>query len=402
MYFICCIFIFGFVAESKGLKSLFTHRDSLRRSLEPCCDVDHSLECHDVDVDPEALHDKEDISFNGVVLKFANLIPPHGQVYKTEKGDEAVISYNNKTNSIIGTLKTFDGRSYAIEKCRDRYIFEEFDLPSFPSDDESGHDHFEMQSLREVHVNASSSSSPSGEQRTYSIMIYYTPEFAEVTPNIDDFIDQVIAETNQGYVNSLMPITIEKLCSEQTTFHDSDDAMGLFDKFGAMKASYDAIRNTADGAALLSIRMKMCGLAIGASYDTGLTFSLIKKSCALGYYSFGHEIAHNLGAEHDPRYSNNLNFPDGHGHLIERGGHYMGLRTILAYSSPGHQMRVNYYSNPKVNHPYTKTPTGVEGLSDNASVLMRNIDRLASLGNETASCKDMLQDSSTDPTSNNN
>ena len=64
---------------------MFTHRDSLSRSLEPCCDVDHSLECHDVDVDPEALHDKDDISFNGVVLKFTNLIPPHGQVYKTEK-----------------------------------------------------------------------------------------------------------------------------------------------------------------------------------------------------------------------------------------------------------------------------------------------------------------------------
>ena len=74
----------------EGLKNVFTYRDSLSRSLEPCCDVDHSLECHDVDVDPEALHDKEDISFNGVVLKFANLIPPHGQVYKTEKVADSI------------------------------------------------------------------------------------------------------------------------------------------------------------------------------------------------------------------------------------------------------------------------------------------------------------------------
>ena len=74
----------------EGLKNVFTYRDSLSRSLEPCCDVDHSLECHDVDVDPEALHDKEDISFNGVVLKFANLISPHGQVYKTEKVADSI------------------------------------------------------------------------------------------------------------------------------------------------------------------------------------------------------------------------------------------------------------------------------------------------------------------------
>ena len=47
--------------------------------------MDHSLDCHDVDVDPEVLHDKEDISFNGVVLKFSNMIPPHGQVYKSKK-----------------------------------------------------------------------------------------------------------------------------------------------------------------------------------------------------------------------------------------------------------------------------------------------------------------------------
>ena len=301
-----------------------------------------------------------------------------------------MISYNNKTNSIIGTLKTCDGRSFALEKCRDRYIFEEFDVPSFPSDDESGSDHFEVEGLREIHPKVNVSSPPD-KQRTYSIMIYYTPEFLEVTPNIDDFIDQVIAETNQGYVNSLIPITIEKLCSEQTPFHDSDDKMALFDQFAHFKGSYEALRNTADAATLFSVRMKNCGIAITASFERGLTFSMIKKSCALGYYSFGHEIAHNLGAEHDPKYSNNLHFPQGHGHLIERGGHYMGLRTILAYSSPGHQMRVNYYSNPRVNHPRTKTPTGVEGLSDNASVLMRNIDSLASLGNETASCKDMLQ-----------
>ena len=48
----------------------------------------------------------------------------------------------------------------------------------------------------------------------------------------------------------------------------------------------------------------------------GNMFSIVKKSCALGYYSFGHEIAHNLGALHNPEVSNNNVFPEGHGHLI--------------------------------------------------------------------------------------
>merc|ERR1719460_3158498 len=88
------------------------------------------------------------------------MIPPHGQVYKSEKGDEAVISYNNKTNSIIGTLKTFDGRSFALEKCRDKYIFEEFDVPSFPSDDEFETDYFEVESLRTPPIYNYTMSSP--------------------------------------------------------------------------------------------------------------------------------------------------------------------------------------------------------------------------------------------------
>ena len=265
-------------------------------------------------------------------------------------------------------------------------------MPSFPSDDEFETDYFELESLRTPTLPSNYTMSfPPGKQRTYSIMIYYTPEFAEVTPNIDDFFDQVIAETNQGYAQSLIPITIEKLCSEQTPFNDSDNAMALFDKFAHFKGSYEALRNTADVATLFSVKMKNCGIAIIASFDKGLTFSMVKKSCALGYYSFGHEIGHTLGAEHDPKYSNNLRFPEGHGHLIDIGDWYYGMRTILAYSSPGHQLRVNYYSNPKVMHPQTGTPTGVEGLSDNASVLLRNIDRLASWGNETASCKDKLQ-----------
>ena len=44
---------------------------------------------------------------------------------------------------------------------------------------------------------------------TYSIMIWYTPEFKELFASEDDldlFIDLVFEETNQGYINSLMPV----------------------------------------------------------------------------------------------------------------------------------------------------------------------------------------------------
>ena len=41
-------------------------------------------------------------------------------------------------------------------------------------------------------------------------MVYYTPEFAAATDNIEEFIDKMIVETNQGYINSKLPITVTK------------------------------------------------------------------------------------------------------------------------------------------------------------------------------------------------
>ena len=119
--------------SSRELFSLSTR--SWSRSTQPCCDQ-HTLSCHDVDVDPESLLSDESISINGLELKFSNTIPPHGRTYKTEHGDEAVISYNKDTGNIFGTLKTIDGKSFALEKCGDGYIFEEFDLHAFPAEEE--------------------------------------------------------------------------------------------------------------------------------------------------------------------------------------------------------------------------------------------------------------------------
>ena len=107
-----------------------------KRGLEPCCDHTHVLSCVDVEVDPESLL-YDHISINNVTLAFSNLIPPHAATYKTEAGDEAIISYNEENGSITGltgTLHTADGHAFALEKCGNSYIFEEFDIDSFPED----------------------------------------------------------------------------------------------------------------------------------------------------------------------------------------------------------------------------------------------------------------------------
>ena len=117
------------------------------------------------------------------------------------------------------------------------------------------------------------------------------------------------------------------------------------------------------------------------------TIRIYLQSCALGYYSFGHELGHNFGAQHNKETNHEAFLPYGRGHLIQQGGSASeGYRTILAYNYPGHRTRVNYYSNPAVNLPLTWTPTGVADQADNARVFRENIATFAEIGDESAYC----------------
>ena len=228
-------------------------------------------------------------------------------------------------------------------------------------------------------------------------MVYYTPEFAAATDDIEEFIDKMIEETNQGYINSKLPITVTKFCSELASISEHCvDPNSLLEAFLSMKGSYwgghwnsdwGALRNTADAATLLVLNHKDCGQGCYATYNHGDTFSWVKKDCAIRWFTLGHELGHNLGAGHNIEAPGRVNFRYGRGHLIEKGKYYTGLNTIMAYPRQGHEIRTNYYSNPDVIHPLTGTPTGERSRSNNAAVIWRNIAKLAAIGDESGSCK---------------
>jgi len=222
---------------------------------------------------------------------------------------------------------------------------------------------------------------------TYTIMIWYTPQFYdsfESEADMNVFIDLIFEETNQGYINSKIPIRVSKLgVKPHPTLVDISNPDQLVDDFEASMPSSELL-NCADAAALLIHDFDSCGIAnnIG-TFSSCRSFSVTKKSCATGYYSFGHELAHNFGALHNIERGGYYG-GDAYGYLIQPRGDfcYSGYRTILGYSYCGHENRVNYYSNPDVIFPKTGTPTGVKDKSNNARVISANRFVIAACGTD--------------------
>ena len=363
---------------------------------ESCCFEDHLLECQHIDIQPGLLIRKKEIKILGISFTFSNHIAPHGFVYMSQAGDEAVITYNDVSRNMFGGVKTREGKSFAIEKCEGGHVVKEYDVKSFNEDQG-------IPSPEDAPIIVPPAAQDKKDSKTileYSVMLYYTTEVKKNVADLEGFFNQILAETNQGYRNSDIPVRLTKFCSEEATLEELPDAKSSFSVLSAfrnMKGSDSALRNTADAAALITWTLPGCGVGYLYSYENGLSFSVTKKSCAAGYYSFGHELAHNFGCHHNREVATNTRIPYGHGFLIKAGNKNSGVRTILAYNREGHNQRVNYYSNPAIKYPPTGTLTG-SYTADNAWVFVKNRWSFTSIGNESAECFDPEVSSTTTTT----
>merc|ERR1719228_386854 len=239
---------------------------------------------------------------------------------------------------------------------------------------------------------------------TYSVMFWYTQEFKNLfttVADMDTFLDLIITETNEAYESGDIPVRIQKHCAEKhpTINEDDIDSSTLLSAFASSMSTSD-LRNSADTAALLTADLSGCGIAYTHVTGSCYTLSVTKKSCATGYYSFGHEIGHNFGAKHNvEKYStsdlSSHPYLHGHGYLIKPTGpsKYSGYRTILAYFADGHYNRINHYSDPGQVCPDCLESDSVLGdeYSNNAKVITDNRFAMAACGAEENMCSATVQ-----------
>jgi hypothetical protein len=118
-----------------------------------------------------------------------------------------------------------------------------------------------------------------------------------------------LEETNQSYINSNVTQRLRLVHMEEVSYTETGVSMTDRD---ALKSTSDGIldnahtlRNShgADLVILLVESLENCGRAfimstVATTFETS-AFAVVTRSCATGNFSFGHELAHIMGARHD-------------------------------------------------------------------------------------------------------
>lgn len=209
----------------------------------------------------------------------------------------------------------------------------------------------------------------------FTVAVFYTSKARDGeggTSQMNAVIDLAVTETNVAYTNSRINATLSLVHREMT----NDDESGSFNgMLTALRNSSDGRmdevhtrRNThsADLVSLICDDATSCGLAyrmqtLSSTFE-GWAFSVINRNCATGYYSFAHELGHNMGCCHDAANpSADPIYPYAYGWHFNVGLSGEEVRTIMAYA-PG--LRIQYFSNPNVSIGIY--PTGKAGEANNA------------------------------------
>jgi hypothetical protein len=192
---------------------------------------------------------------------------------------------------------------------------------------------------------------------------------------IEGIITLAVAETNKAYELSGIPTKFRLVKTHfESAYNDYtnkwDPTLAFLRNNGDGQLDYVHAMRDQFGADFVSMFVdtgSYCGIGYRPLTPTaGDAFSLVQWNCATGYYSFAHEIGHNMGCNHD---------------MANAGGDFGGsnygyrdpssqFRSILAYDCSPSCPRIQYFSNPNLN--YNGKPLG-SARANNAALIRSNL-----------------------------
>jgi len=161
-----------------------------------------------------------------------------------------------------------------------------------------------------------------------------------------------MSESNTAYLLSNVYVNLVLKHMELAEDYDDSGAYGeiLADFKNRGDGKVDQVhtlreRYKADLAVLVVENSQYCGLGYMFNGNKEYGFSVTSRKCMTGYYSFVHEISHNLGCNHNREVSSRA-FPYSHAYLDPSGQ----FRTIMGYNCRGGCPRVQRFSNPEIEY----------------------------------------------------
>ncbi len=191
-------------------------------------------------------------------------------------------------------------------------------------------------------------------------------------------INLAVSETNSAYSLSTATQAIVLVHTEEMIGYTEPSSFSqiLTDLRGKTDGKMDnvhSLRDTyhADCVAMICRNTQYCGIAylmtnVSPGFESN-AFSVTSYSCATGYYSFGHELGHNMGSAHDPQNAGGAAYNHSYGFRTSDNRY----RTIMAYS-PG--TRIKRFSSPNITYSGYTMGTANQ---DNARSLNRTAPTVA-------------------------
>ncbi len=222
---------------------------------------------------------------------------------------------------------------------------------------------------------------------TIDVLVVYTAAARTAAggpTGMESLINSAIAQTNTAYGNSGVVQRLRLVGTAEVAFTETPTDIsgdlnkltntgdGVIDNVHALRNTYqaDLVSLLAEGYAGAS---GICGVAwVGANsaWYAPYAFSVNDRYCAFGQASFGHELGHNMGLNHDRATEGCPTGACGSGAYSYSFGYRdpgNAFRTVMAYNCPGGCPRILRFSNPNPLYNYNGKPTGISEAAPNSA-----------------------------------
>lgn len=280
-----------------------------------------------------------------------------------------------ETAGIISADIVHENIKYQLRQKNGDYFFVEIDQTQFPQEAAPIEQAFDIhQNNLSAHILLDETTYDSNAM--VDVLVVYTEEARLAqggTAAIENLINLAVAETNSGYANSGINHRMRLVHTEQVAYPEigfdwsialsqlRSSSDGILDHVHDLRNAYGA-----DLVIMIVANAQYCGIAyllpVNSDYYQYLGFSIVSDGCATGYYSFGHETGHNMGAHHDRANASSSGlFPYSYGYQSPD----QTFRTIMAYNCAMGCIRINRWSNP--DQLYNNIPLGIDASDPNSA-----------------------------------